>query len=517
MCDQLRQDYLSCYGHSTLKTPNIDALAMRGVRFANAYCQAPLCGPSRASFYTGRYLSSHGVMANEDAMRLDEFTLADYLKPLGYRSALVGKADNRKSTAAMQAIGLNLDSEYARAAACGGFEPFERHEGLYPDAILPAEHGYTDYLAAHGYPGKNPWQNYANSGEDSNGKIRSGWRLRNARYPSRVAEQHSETVFTTSRALEFLEQQDGTRNWCLHLSFIKPHWPLIAPRPYHDCFSPSDIQSVVRAPVERDNAHPVYQAFMQQEYSQSYSRDAVRERVVPVYMGLIKQIDDQLGRLFACMQKRNLLDHTLIVFTSDHGDYLGDHWLGEKDLFHDPSVKIPLIVVNPHGNSDATRGQVRTELVEAIDVLPSLLNYAGADLCHERVEGRSLIPLLESTATPTDWREFAVSEIDYSDRGARTVLNLAPYDCRAVMLRDERWKYIHYDQFRPQLFDLKNDPEELIDLGETPAHEHIRSQWQQRLFYWQRQRKRRIGMAFEHIHAMGPERDEQAGIVIGRW
>ena len=96
MCDQLRWDYLSCYGHQKLNTPNIDALAARGIRFDNAYCQVPLCGPSRASFYTGRYMSSHGVMANQDPTRIDELTIDDYLKPSGYRSALVGKTNNRK-------------------------------------------------------------------------------------------------------------------------------------------------------------------------------------------------------------------------------------------------------------------------------------------------------------------------------------------------------------------------------------------------------------------------------------
>ena len=124
MCDQLRFDYLSCYGHLKLHTPNIDSLAARGVRFDNAYCQAPLCGPSRASFYTGRYISSHGVMANEDATRLDELTIGDYLRPSGYRSALVGKAGSRKDSEMLSAFGIDPDSEYARAAASGGFEPF---------------------------------------------------------------------------------------------------------------------------------------------------------------------------------------------------------------------------------------------------------------------------------------------------------------------------------------------------------------------------------------------------------
>ncbi len=373
MCDQLRWDYLSCYGHLKLNTPNIDSLAARGVRFDNAYCQAPICGPSRASFYTGRYQSSHGVMANEDPMRVDELTIADYLRPSGYRSALVGKAHNRKIAAAMEALSVNPESDFTRHASSGGFEPFELHEGLYPDGSLPEDHGYTAFLNRKGYASGNPWQEYANSGEDKDGNIRSGWRLRNSVYPSRVAEAHSETTFLTNRAIDFLEQQEGDKPWCLHLSYIKPHWPLIAPAPYHDLYSSEDVQAVVRSDQELQNPHPVYRAFMEQEYSESFAREDVRERVIPVYMGLVRQIDDQLGRLFEYMKQIDIFEKTMIVFTSDHGEYLGDHWLGEKDLFHEASVKIPLIIVNPNATADETRGSVCSEMVEAVDLLPTFV------------------------------------------------------------------------------------------------------------------------------------------------
>ncbi|TNF90332.1 MAG: phosphonate monoester hydrolase, partial [Gammaproteobacteria bacterium] len=164
MCDQLRWDYLSCYGHPELHTPNIDSLAARGLRFDNAYCQAPLCGPSRASFYSGRYQSSHGVMANSDPTRLDDLTIGDYLRPLGYRSALVGKADNRKDPEMLAAFGIDPESDFAHAAACGGFEPFDWHEGLYPNGLLPEDHRYSAYLNRKGYAGQNPWQDYVVSG-----------------------------------------------------------------------------------------------------------------------------------------------------------------------------------------------------------------------------------------------------------------------------------------------------------------------------------------------------------------
>lgn len=517
MCDQLRWDYLSCYGHTTLKTPNIDALAARGVRFSNAFCQAPLCGPSRASFYTGRYMSSHGVMANHDPTRIDELTLSDYLKPLGYRSALVGKTHNRKSRDVIRELGIDTDSELARHAGSGGFEPFELHEGLYPGTNVPKNHGYTDYLNQQGYPGENPWQEFANSGEDKDGNIRSGWRLRNSVFPSRVAEEHSESAFLTDRAINFLDQQKSDKPWCLHLSYIKPHWPLIAPAPYHNLYSAADVQPAQKAKQERDNPHPVNAVFMQQEYSESYSRDDVREGVIPVYMGLIRQIDDQLGRLFEHMQKNEMLEQTMIVFTSDHGDYLGDHWLGEKELFHDVSVRIPLIIVNPDTTADETRGSVCSAMVEAVDLLPTFVAYSGGIINRERVEGHSLVPLLRSTSTPADWRQFAFSEIDYSDRGLQISLNLEPYDCRALMVRTKRWKYIHHYQFRPQLFDLQKDPQELVDLGENPEYARVRAKMRRLMIESRRRFKPRTGVPYAKLAGLEPGQDEARGIFIGRW
>ena len=193
----------------------------------------------------------------------------------------------------------------------------------------------------------------------------------------------------------------GDRPWCLHLSYIKPHWPYIAPAPYNAMFGAGDVLPVVRSrggaagPASRSIAE-----FMDLRVSQTFAREEVREEVIPVYMGLIKQIDDQLGRLFRFLQERGLLDTTMIVFTSDHGDYLGDHWMGEKDLFHEPSVKVPLIVFDPSPAADGARGTMCDALVEAIDLIPTFLEALGADPVEQahRLEGRSLVPFLRGAA-----------------------------------------------------------------------------------------------------------------------
>jgi len=517
MCDQLRADYLSCYGHPYLKTPNIDALAARGVRFNQAYCQAPLCGPSRASFYTGRYMSSHGVMSNTDPLKLGELTLGDYLRAVGMTAVVVGKSEGSPNLVALERFQIDRSSADGQQFANNGFLPFELFSGIYPDPILPKDLGYNDYLRSHGFDGDNPWEEWANSAIDSNGKRVSGWQMRNAGLPARVPEEHSETAFTTLRAIEFLNSVDPQDSWCMHLSYIKPHWPYLAPDPYHARYDKGHVIPAVRDQRERHDPHPVYEAFMAQDYSQNFSREEVRNTVIPTYMGLIQQVDDHIGRVLTHLEKKGLLESTLIVLTSDHGDYLGDHWLGEKDLFHEPSVRVPLIICDPSAVANGTRGHVVEEFVEAIDVLPTLVEFAGGAVPLERIEGRSLLPFVHQKDGGLSWRDCAISEIDFSDRGPRTLLDVHPYECRSRMIKTTKWKYIFHEHFSPQLFDLENDPHELIDLGEDPRYRAARQENYDRLFAWFRGLKVRTETPTETLFDRGPELDEELGIMIGHW
>ncbi len=157
------------------------------------------------------------------------------------------------------------------------------------------------------------------------------------------------------------------------------------------------MQPAIRSEKERQEAHPVFAAYMDMRYSRNMARDEAREKVIPAYMGLIKQIDDQMGVLMRFLEARGLLEDTMIVFTSDHGDYLGDHWMGEKDLFHDQSAKIPLIVIDPSREADATRGSVSDALVEAIDLAPTFIEYFGGTPPGHILEG----PLADAAAA---WR-----------------------------------------------------------------------------------------------------------------
>ena len=233
-------------------------------------------------------------------------------------------------------------------------------------------------------------------------------------------------------------------------------------------------------------------------------------------MGLIKQIDDQLGRLLKFMKERGLLENTLIVFTSDHGDYLGDHWMGEKDLFHEPSVKIPLIIYDPSPAADGARGTVCDELVEAIDLAPTFLEVLGADPSAQshRMEGRSLVLFLHGRA-PDHWRSYAISEYDYTlPVGAK--LDVDPRDSRLFMVADKRWKYIHAIGFRPMLYDLESDPEEFRDLGADPDFEPVRQRLAAALAKWGLRLSQRTTLSEDQVRRMRG-RAQRRGILIGVW
>lgn len=524
MCDQLRFDYLSCAGHKTLSTPHIDRLAAKSVRFTNAYTQSTICGPARMSAYTGRYVRSHGSTQNGVPLRVGEPTLGDHLRDNGMRCVLIGKTHMAADKEGMERLGLSPDSLIGVHTAQCGFAPYERDDGLHPgQRTSNKDLAYNNYLRGKGYAGEDPWESAANAAKGTEGEALNGWLLAHADKPAKVLNEDSETPYMTRRAMQFIEEAelDG-RPWCAHLSYIKPHWPYIVPDPYASLYGPQDVQPPIRDEAEREDAHPLYAAFMTERYSRNFSRDEVRERVIPAYMGLIKQIDDQMGLLLGFLEEKGLTDNTMIVFTSDHGDYLGDHWLGEKYLFHDVSVKIPFIIYDPSPEAASTRGTSSDALVEMIDLAPTFLSFIGAKARPHVLEGLSLTPLLHQL-TPVWPRRYALSEYDYAPDSARLRLKRSVQESRAVMITDGRFKMIETPGYRPILYDLKNDPQELRDIGADPVQSAQINHLRAAMLNWYRAARTRITVADEWftaddaLLAAGGDPTLYAGIIIGYW
>ncbi|MEX0367897.1 MAG: sulfatase-like hydrolase/transferase, partial [Ruegeria sp.] len=284
MFDQLRYDYLSCAGHPYLHTPHLDALAARGVRFSHCYVQSPICGASRMSFYTGRYVHSHGAAWNNFPLKVGEVTLGDHLRERGMDSWLIGKTHMRVDQAGMDRLGISRDGIIgARVAECG-FDVFLRDDGLWgegPAGFYDKKRSpYNEYLKGKGYEAENPWQHNANAALDEDGNVASGWFMRNADKPADIAEEDSETPWLTGQAIEFISQQDakGAGPWMCHLSYIKPHWPYIVPAPYHDMYGANQILPLVRSEGELVDTHPVYEQFMHSGIDRTFSKPGVREK-----------------------------------------------------------------------------------------------------------------------------------------------------------------------------------------------------------------------------------------------
>ena len=510
MADQLRWDHLGCAGHPYLKTPNIDALARRGVRFANAFVNSGVCGPSRMSYYTGRYPISHGATWNRVPLAVGEVTLGEYLRNAGHELALAGKTHVMPDSEGLERLSIDGRSELGTFLERGGFVEIDRYDGHHSPG---GESGYPAFLRDQGYDSADPWSDFVISGVDAEGRVQSGWHMRNVHLPSRVREEHSETAFMTDQAIAYMDRAGGAP-WVLHLSYVKPHWPYMAPAPYHAMYTPEQCLPVVRRDDELVDAHPVVAAYRRQEESLSFQRDECIRSVRPAYQGLITQLDDHLGRLFDFMDARGLLDRTLVVFTADHGDFLGDHWLGEKELFYDTVQKVPFIVMDPRAEADATRGSVEQRFVEGVDVAPTILEALGLAVPSHRIEGASLLPLLEGRAPA--WRDHVYSELDYSFREARLLRGKTVQQARAFSIRDARWRYVYWIDEPEQLYDLAADPDEFRDLGRDPAHDGVRREMRERLLAFLARRKHRTTVSDEFIAAR-TNQYKKAGVFFGQW
>lgn len=519
MCDQLRWDALSCYGQSVIDTPNLDALARRGVRYDRAYVQGTTCGSSRMSWYTGRYVQTHGSRYNRVPLAINQKTLGDHLRPLGVESVLVGKTHMAADKESIARLGLDPDDPACMYVAECGFAPAERDDGLHPDDRNPTDLPYNRFLRGHGFEGTNPWHSAANAVRDDEGNVVSGWLLRASEYPAIVPDELSETAYMTNRAIDWIRAA-GDDRWCMHLSFIKPHWPYVVSAPYHQMVNPNDLPTPNRVEAELDDSHPVLQALRRSRIGRTLSRDDVRRTVMPAYLGLVKQIDDHLGRLFAELAAQGRDRDTMIVFSSDHGDYLGDHWQGEKDWFHEESVRVPLIVVDPRPQADTSRGSASTDLVEAIDIVPTLVEALGGDLEDTKpwLEGRSLVPGLHGEAA--EEKQYAMSESDFGFLEATNYLppTTRSRDHRAFMLRTERHKYILSETGSNLLYDLDDEPGEYTNRAGDPALASIQDELHERLFEWFRRRAHDVTYTDDYaLTSTLPGDTARSGIAIGYW
>jgi arylsulfatase A-like enzyme len=297
----------------------------------------------------------------------------------------------------------------------------------------------------------------------------------------------------------------GGEPWIVHLSLYRPHPPWVAPEPYHALYDPASLPGFARAEsAEAEGAqHPWLRYELGRPRHRAPGDERKLRRLKASYFGLMTEVDHQLGRLFAWLEAQGLWQDTLVVFTSDHGEQMGDHWLLGKAGWFDASYRVPMIVRDPRSACDGTRGLAVDAFTENVDVMPTLLSWLGAEV-PPACDGRSLLPLLETGRAPEGWRGEVRFEFDFRDvrSGApERALGLAPNECSLAVLRDERGKYVHFAGLPPLFFDLERDPGERCDVARDPAYLPRVLDYAQRMLSW---RLAHADQALGHLH-VGPD------------
>ena len=431
--DQWRADFVPHLGANFLRTPNLDRLCREGVTFRNHVTNTVPCGPARASLLTGLYLMNHRAVQNTVPLDARHTNLAKQLRLIGYDPALIGYTTTTPDP-------RTSGPRDPRFTTLGDLMDGFRSVG----AFEPSMDGYFGWLAHQGY-----------------------------QLPPR-----REDIWLPEG--EDLKGRNG-KPWFLHLGYYRPHPPFIAPAPYHAMYKPSDMPAPIRSPNWQDEAaqHPLLQHYLRDIKQGSFFHgaggaastldEASIRQMRATYAGLISEVDDCLGRVFAWLEENGEWDKTMIIFTSDHGEQLGDHWLLGKVGYFDESFRIPLVVKDAGRTTRA--GAIEEAFTESVDVMPTILEALGGTTPRS-ADGRSLLPLLDHAA-PKDWRGQLFYEYDFRDvhySQPETALGLSMDECALCVIQDTDFKYVHFAALPPLFFDLKRDPNQFANLAEDPAY-----------------------------------------------
>ena len=372
--DQFRGDSYGAAGHPLVTTPNLDRIALEGVRFNRHYSQAAPCAPGRAALYTGTYQMNNRVVANGTPLGASVASVATVARQAGYDPTLFGYTDQ------------GLDPR----VASGSDDPrLDDYDGVLPGLsvglYLPeSQAGWIHYLRAKGYD------------------VPSGWASALRGEPDRP-EDDSLSGFLTTRFLQWLGHQDA--GWFAHLSYLRPHPPYAAAGRYASMYDPDDLELPIR-PTDVDR-HPLHEAALSIEESAAPTSERAMRHLRAQYYGMISEVDAQLGRVIRAIEDRHEWADTLVIVTSDHGDQLGDHGLIQKLGFFPQSYHVLGLWRDPRR---AVRGAVVEHFTENVDVLATLADTLGVEV-PARCDGRSLAPLLDGRDVP--WRSAAHYEWDY--------------------------------------------------------------------------------------------------------
>ena len=420
MADQLAPQFTGAYGHSAAKTPHLDALAARGMRFEAAYCNSPLCAPSRFAFMSGQLISRIAAYDNASEFKASVPTFAHYLKALGYRTCLSGK---------MHFVG-----------------PDQMHgfENRVTTDIYPSDFAWTpDWEAPDERIDK--WYHNMQTVKES-GVAQATYQID---YDDEVGFAARRWLFDVAR-----DKGQGDKSpFALVASFIHPHDPYVARPEWWNLYSDDELDMPAFVPPleELDPFSRRVMDGIEASYIPLTEEEIRRAR--RAYLANVSYFDSKIGEMVKTLEEIGELDNTVVIVTADHGDMLGERGLWYKMNFFEHSARVPLVMAGP----GITKGTAKNAC-SLVDLLPTFIEIGGGDesLLGEPIDGRSLMPLARGEADPID---EAIGEY---------CAEMTPYP--VIMIRRGTLKYIHCDPDPPQLYDLSNDPLEQANVANDRAY-----------------------------------------------
>ena len=430
-------NYLGCYGDPRAKTPNIDKLAARGVRFDRAYCTFPLCGPSRNSMLTGLYPNSTGILSNAQIFRQtipSHISLSQAFRLGGYFAARIGKLYHYNVP---NSIGTN-----------GHDDPGSWELELNPAGVdRTEEEPMITTLTPGQFGGTLSW------------------------YASPKSDEHHTDAMLAADAEWVLERcaKPNARPFFLAVGFYRPHTPYVAPeKPYFGWYDRA--QMPLHPTIDKNPPEVPEAALGSYKKEQDKLTDELRREAVQAYYASISFLDAQVGRVVDALDRLGLADNTIIIFTSDHGYHMGEHGLWQKQSLFEGSARVPLLIVAPGVSG---KGGIAKTPVSHLDLYPTLVELAGVK-APENLQGQSLVPQLKNPEEKG--RGWALTQVvrggNFNRQGAAAALMDKGKRFFGYSLRTERWRYTEWDEGAAgsELYDHDADPKELLNLAAKPEH-----------------------------------------------
>ncbi|WP_176441757.1 sulfatase family protein [Granulicella rosea] len=430
--DQQRADTIAALGNAKIRTPNLDKLVGQSTVFTNAFCQTPICGPSRGSFLTGRYPRETGLRSNAERIHDSERIVPRILADYGYDCGLVGKL--HLSPADHRIVEVRTDDGYR---------------------VFEWSHDLSD-----NWPGKNQWRNWLATQNVVWPEPPKG---RHPAWGVPIDPKYTQTAWCAQEAIKFMREHPKDKPWLMSVNIYQPHAPFHPTEEYLSHYKASDMPAPAYREGELANKPKHQQVDHQGAYGgtgMSFVKTSDEEHLLikAAYYAMIEQVDTEVGRMMAALEELGMADNTIVVYQSDHGEMQGDHGIYMKGpYFYDCLTRVPLIIRWP--------GHVKTQkidaLVELTDLAPTLLEAAGVPV-PPGMQGRSLYPIL--TGKKTQHRDSVY--IEYYDA-------VAKYDPTpmATCVRTERYKCTYYQTLATgELYDLQKDPGEFDNLWNVPQH-----------------------------------------------